>query len=711
MNKTSRTIPIAIATVLAALPLPASALAEYLVPEGNSAVTQYTEGFPTGGGEKKAGGSDGKKATPAQTIGAKNAKKLEDHSPEGAEVAEVAAETAPEAVVPSESSSNSGGQEGNGKSHAQKQQGGDGKKPAKDKRQNDAKQDEAESAAPPPTSGGDGPSGSSGLGEVLAAATGSLERRRRPAAAAGDPRRARLGPRLLPAPAQAVRARGDGASRDPVATRIRPARAGSAASCSPCPRRRCSRSPPRDPCQRPALRDRRHQPRHQRPARLRSHPRRRRPLRPPPALLGRHARPTSSPQDWNPANPDDPAYDWAASDEAVRQRDRRRADPGAAGRRRAAVGAALPDARASSPAAICDPNPADLRAFATAAAARYSGRTAGAAAVQYWQGLNEPNLSLFFFPQFETSGKPLSPFLYRDLINAFYAGGQGGRTDRPGAAGRPRADRSPAVHDRADEVRPRAALHEAAAKKPKPTKESCGGGVHFDIFAIQPYTTGGPTHEGGRNDVQIGDLPKLQNADRRRRPRRPHRSGQFKKTAALDHRVLLGLEAARPGRAADEDRDPLGRRGAAHRLERRGRELLLVQPARRRAPRRQALQRDPASRASTSAAPTLEQDQPKAFLLRLPLPLRRLPGRQGLTLLGPDRRSGRGGKVKIQLLQTASGSSVGDHPSRQVRDLPGQAQDRYGRDQKGAARARYRQAALAAFSMKPVRDFHHPPFG
>ncbi len=173
MNKTSRTIPIAIATFVVALLLPPSALAEYLVPEGNSAVTQYTEGFPTGGGEKKAGGG-GKKATPAQAIGAKNAKKLEDHGPEGAEVAEVAAETAPEEVPAGEPPSDSGDQGSNGnQGHAHKHKSGG--KPAKDKKQpqGDPKQDEDQSAAPPPAPSGDGPSGSSGLSEILAAATGS----------------------------------------------------------------------------------------------------------------------------------------------------------------------------------------------------------------------------------------------------------------------------------------------------------------------------------------------------------------------------------------------------------------------------------------------------------------------------------------------------------------------------------------------------------
>ncbi len=165
MTMRLRTIPIAIAATLALLVLPASALAEYLVPEGNSAVTQYTEGFPTGGGEKKAEGTNKKAATPAKTIGAANTKKLETHGQEGTEVAEVAAETAPELEAETPA--------GSGQSAEGDKNGKQGKPANKDKPvPNDSKQDEGGSALPP-SQGGDGPSGSSGLGEVLGAATGS----------------------------------------------------------------------------------------------------------------------------------------------------------------------------------------------------------------------------------------------------------------------------------------------------------------------------------------------------------------------------------------------------------------------------------------------------------------------------------------------------------------------------------------------------------
>jgi hypothetical protein len=172
MTMRLRTIPIAIAATLALLVLPASALAEYLVPEGNSAVTQYTEGFPTGGGEKKAEGTNKKAATPAKTIGAANTKKLETHGQEGTEVAEVAAETAPEVEAETPTTSNQNPPEkSEPKKHKNGKQGKHAKK-AKPAPDDNSKQDEG-GATPPPSQGGDGPSGSSGLGEVLGAATGS----------------------------------------------------------------------------------------------------------------------------------------------------------------------------------------------------------------------------------------------------------------------------------------------------------------------------------------------------------------------------------------------------------------------------------------------------------------------------------------------------------------------------------------------------------
>ncbi|MDX6602262.1 MAG: hypothetical protein QOF13_1464 [Solirubrobacterales bacterium] len=165
--KTSKTIVLATAAALiAAVALPAGAAADYYVPPGNSAVNQYTESIPGAGGES---GGKKKDVTPAQALGAANAKKLEQRGQAGEEAAEVAAETAPSEDLFSTASGGSGGQ-GNGGGN----QGGGGS-----------------------TSGGSGgssaggasggpntsdstievsqPSGSSGISSVLGQATGATD--------------------------------------------------------------------------------------------------------------------------------------------------------------------------------------------------------------------------------------------------------------------------------------------------------------------------------------------------------------------------------------------------------------------------------------------------------------------------------------------------------------------------------------------------------
>jgi hypothetical protein len=150
--------------------LPAAAAAETVVPPGNSAATQYTEAFPTSGGNAKTNSGINGDASPAKVLGSGNAKKLESKGQVGHEVADLAAETAP-AQVTSEGgssakpaparqakagghkkgdSSASGGVAGGGKP-----QGGGGAG--------------AEGAG----SGASAGSGSSGFGEVLSQATGS----------------------------------------------------------------------------------------------------------------------------------------------------------------------------------------------------------------------------------------------------------------------------------------------------------------------------------------------------------------------------------------------------------------------------------------------------------------------------------------------------------------------------------------------------------
>jgi len=157
------------AIAIAALVLPATAAAAPVVPPENSAATQYTEAIPTGGGQKDAGkvGDRGKRS-PASVLGSHRAKKLEAKGREGREVAEVVAATAPRSETapapdPESASKPVGEKAANGNDDEKKADGG----AAKRKEPPNGPQSAAAEHRL------DIPAGSSGLGEVLAQATGS----------------------------------------------------------------------------------------------------------------------------------------------------------------------------------------------------------------------------------------------------------------------------------------------------------------------------------------------------------------------------------------------------------------------------------------------------------------------------------------------------------------------------------------------------------
>ena len=416
--------------------------------------------------------------------------------------------------------------------------------------------------------------------------------------------------------------------------------------------------------------------------------------------------PTKKPDEWNPANPDDPAYDWVASDEAVRN----------------AVAAGLTPVlqvdgapqwaqRCQTPGvfpgAICDPDPGALRDFASAAANHYSGRTPGVPAVRYFQGLNEPNLSNFFFPQYETSGKPLSPFLYRDLINAFYAGVKAAEP----ASLVILAGLGPievAKYTIGPMKFARLMLCMSGGKKPKPSVESCGAGVHFDIFAIQPYTTGGPNHKGKVNDVQIGDLPKLQNLIKAA-DRAGHIKGAFVRTPLWVTEFSWDSKPPDPGGLpmAVETRWVAE---ALHTAWSAGVENFFWYSLRDDPPPSGGRKYSETLESGLYfRGPSLEADKPKPFLRAFRFPFVAYPGKK-LEFWGRTP-SGRGGKVKIELQEGKRWKLIKALRADKSGIFRGKLATSYGRDKTGAARAISGKQASAAFSMKPVPDFHHPPFG
>ncbi len=214
--------------------------------------------------------------------------------------------------------------------------------------------------------------------------------------------------------------------------------------------------------------------------------------------------PAKRPTSWNPQDPADPHYDWEEIDLWVARAAAAGLTPILQVRGAPLWAQRCPSSETDAP---CNPDPDALAEFTTAAVRRYSGAFGGLPHVQYWQGLNEPNLSLFFNPQFE-GDRPVSPDLYRTLINRFYAAVKAvDPSNLVIAAGLgpiavPKYTIGPMRFTRL-------LLCMRGHKKPRPAPGDCEGGVHFDIFDMHPYTTGGPTHEGGVNDVQLGDLAKL----------------------------------------------------------------------------------------------------------------------------------------------------------------------------------------------------------
>lgn len=415
--------------------------------------------------------------------------------------------------------------------------------------------------------------------------------------------------------------------------------------------------------------------------------------------------PSTQPGLWQPEDPADPNYDWTQIDVAVK---------GAVEAGLTPVllvdGAPVWAQRCKAPAAVkgrlCDPDPAALAAFATAAARRFSGSFEGLPRVRYWQGLNEPNLSLFFNPQFK-GGKAVSPALYRILINAFYFAVKSIHSSNIviaaglGPIGRPHWTIGPMRFARE-------LLCMQGRYDPQPTLGNCHGGVHFDIFDIHPYTTGGPTHQGHADDVELGDLDKLQELLRAAdKAGRIH--GRFRHTplwiiefswdsnppdpGGLSMRILSRWTAEALYRAwsagishffwyslRDNARDPA-------------------------APFSETLESGLYFRGATPA-----ENQPKPSMYAFRFPFVAYPEKTGFSFWGrtPDSK---GGTVLIQIWLGGSWRDASVARADRNGIFEGAVETSYGPNKHGTVRAQYRDETAIPFSLQPVRDFHQPPFG
>jgi hypothetical protein len=417
--------------------------------------------------------------------------------------------------------------------------------------------------------------------------------------------------------------------------------------------------------------------------------------------------PETQPASWSPQDPSDPNYNWSYLDIGITEAVRAGLNPVIL-----VDGAPQWAQRCQSPpglqaAKICDPDPAALAAFATAAARRYSGSYGGLPRVQYWQGMNEPNLTLFFFPQFNTEGQALSPGLYRELINNFYAAVKSVNPSNLVIA----AGLGPA-EVKGYNVGPmrftRDLLCMTGGKHPKPIKGKCPGGVHFDIFDVHPYSSGGPTHEGRPNDVQIGDLPKLQTllqaADKAHRIR-----GAFKRTPLWITEFGWDSNPPDPGglpmsiltQWTAESLHLAWQAGVTHFFW----YTLRDEPLLPNRPASITVQSGLYTRGETIAA-----DQPKEVLTSFRFPFVAFARKQGLEIWGRTPTS-QGGRVEIQVLSGGKWRRSAYLTAASNGIFTGTLKTKYGGNKHGAARAVFGSGTSVPFPMKRVGDFRHAPFG
>lgn len=412
--------------------------------------------------------------------------------------------------------------------------------------------------------------------------------------------------------------------------------------------------------------------------------------------------PSTKPGAWQPEAPADPHYDWRRTDEGV-------VHAVASGLIPVAMIEEVPrwvERCRSHLGGNCNPDPDALAAFATAAARRYSGGFGGLPRVAYWQGLNEPNLSLYFNPQFE-GDRAVSPDLYRILANRFYAA-----IKAVDPAGIVIAAGLGPIAVPGYTIGPMRFTRELLCMKGRerfrPTRGDCGGGVSFDIFDIHPYTTGGPTHTGGANDVQMGDLAKLRElldaADRAGRIK-----GQFERTPLWIAEFSWDSNPPDPG-GLPMKIETRWLAEALYRAWRAGVEAFFWFSLRDRTPNPSL----PFSQTLESGlyfrGATLEQDQPKEILYAFKFPFVSFPAPKGLFFWGrtPDSRRGR---VAIQIFKGGrwQGAAVAQANGNGI--FRGLIRKRYGLKGRGAARAVYQGQTTVPFSMRSVPDFPHPPFG
>ncbi len=216
--------------------------------------------------------------------------------------------------------------------------------------------------------------------------------------------------------------------------------------------------------------------------------------------------PNAPPVTFNPADPNDPNYDWEPLDTQVRTAVATGLNP------LLTIEQAPPFAERDKhgSAGTGNPDPVQFGLFAEAVARRFSGAVAGLPRVRMFEAWNEPNASFFLFPQRNADGSDYSPALYREMVNRFATGVHRAHADNIVVAG----GLFPFTLNRAGAVTvgPYRFMRELLCLDEKlKVVPGCGPPVQLDAWSHHPYTSGDPTHKAGLPDsVSLGDLPRMQ---------------------------------------------------------------------------------------------------------------------------------------------------------------------------------------------------------
>jgi hypothetical protein len=420
-------------------------------------------------------------------------------------------------------------------------------------------------------------------------------------------------------------------------------------------------------------------------------------------ILWHEVAPKSEPLIWIPTSPADLNYDWSSADREVEMATRAGLEP--LFQVYGAPSWAQRCATVTDFGAPCDPDPAALADFAEAAARRYSGSFLGLPRVRYWEPQNEPNLQVFFNPQFR-NGRPVSPSLYRTLLNRFSDAVKSvdssnlvvtagfGPLERPGSIGP------------LDFVRRMLCMR--GRRNPRPAGNGCEGGVRFDVLATNPFTTGAPTREGPKpDDVSLGDLPEM-----RRLLRAAERAGRI--DTELPRVPFWVTELSWDSKPPDPGglREGLHARWAAEAIYRSwlaGVEMFmwyeLRDNAREGSPHDQTVQSGLYLRGETVAA-----DRPKLALQAFRFPFVAFRRQGGIYVWGRTATS-TSGRVVLEGRTAAGWRQIGTARARGDGIFAKLLGGGFGKRRQGLVRARHRGVTARPFSLKPVRDFYHPPFG